>query len=213
MQGAALINRKLLKAQLARHGKADWSESDAAFDEIVAMTGRYNTEKWKGIMSWGPRGLAVYQKVPHESIDAPLEADPSVLATLNAAEGKGNTTLCEGLGYAEGAAIVPAGSSLEFNFKAEAESVLVSVRLVPSHPVSGGKLRFNLSLDGKETGETAYETYDRSEEWKVNVLWNQAVREFTMPLASGKNHKIVFTSLDEGVILDQIQILELKPSS
>lgn len=213
VQGAALINRKLLKAQLARHGKADWSESDAAFDEIVAMTGRYNTEKWKGIMSWGPRGLAVYQKVPHESTDAPLEADPSVLATLNAAEGKGNTTLCEGLGYAEGAAIVPAGSSLEFNFKAEAESVLVSVRLVPSHPVSGGKLRFNLSLDGKETGETAYETYDRSEEWKVNVLWNQAVREFTMPLASGKNHKIVFTSLDEGVILDQIQILELQPWS
>lgn len=209
VQGAALMNRKLLKAQLARHGKAEWSESDAAFDGIVAMTERYNTEKWKGIMSYDPRGLAVYQRIPHESTYAPLPSDPVTLATLNAADGIGNAIPCEGLGYAEGAAFVPVNGSVTFDFKAGADSVLVSVRLVPTHPAAGGKLRFNLSLDGNETGETAYETYDRSEEWKENVLWNQAVREFRMPLSSGKSHKLTFTSLDEGVLLDQILIQRL----
>ena len=42
VQAAAQMNRKLLYAQLARHDKADWEKSDAAYDSIAALTQHYN---------------------------------------------------------------------------------------------------------------------------------------------------------------------------
>lgn len=38
VQAAAQMNNKLLTAQLARHGKADWADSDRAYDSIVSLT-------------------------------------------------------------------------------------------------------------------------------------------------------------------------------
>ena len=46
VQAAAQMNNKLLTAQLARHGKADWADSDRAYDSIVSLTKTYNTTKW-----------------------------------------------------------------------------------------------------------------------------------------------------------------------
>ena len=211
VQGTALMNVKLLKAQLARHGKADWSESDAAFDAIVALTERYNEGKWKGIMSYEPRGLAVYQRVPHDSAVAEMPAAQENIAVFDACDGKGEKQPCEGLGYAGMAAVVPAGGQLAFSFKSGLDSVKVVVAMVPTHPVSGGNLRFSVTLDGVEGPQTPYQTYDRSEEWKENVLNNRAVREFTLPLAENKHHDLVFTSLDEGVILDRIMVRPVGP--
>ena len=37
VQAAAQMNRKILTAQLARHSKADWKQSDAAFDSIASL--------------------------------------------------------------------------------------------------------------------------------------------------------------------------------
>ena len=54
--------------------------------------------------------------------------------------------------------------------------------------------------------ELAYETYDRSEEWKENVLNNQAVRNQVVPLTGSGKHTVVITALDEGEVLDQICI-------
>lgn len=205
VQGAALMNVKLLKAQLARHGKADWSESDAAFDAIVALTERYNEGKWKGIMSYEPRGLVVYQRIPHDEAVAEMPAAENV-AVFDACDGKGEKQPCEGLGYAGKAAMVPAGGQLAFSFKSGLDSVKVVVAMVPTHPVSGGNLRFSVTLDGVSGPQTPYQTYDRSEEWKENVLNNRAVREFTLPLGKGKHHDLVFSSHDEGVILDRVTV-------
>lgn len=206
VQAAALMNVKTLKAQLARHGMADWAESDAAYDEILALTDKYNTDKWHGIMSAAPRNLPVFKPVPHETVDAPLVSDPELIAELNAADGKGDMTLCEGLGYNGKAALVHEGGSVNFTFRADADSVKLSVFMVPTHPVSGGKLRFNIALDGVSAGDTPYETYDRSEEWKENILNSRALREFTLPLSKGRQHTITFTSLDQGVLLDRILV-------
>ena len=206
VQGTALMNVKLLKAQLARHGKADWSESDAAFDAIVALTERYNEGKWKGIMSYEPRGLAVYQRIPHDEAVVEMPAAAENVAVFDACDGKGEKQPCEGLGYAGKAAMVPAGGQLAFSFKSGLDSVKVVVAMVPTHPVSGGNLRFSVTLDGVEGPHTPYQTYDRSEEWKENVLNNRAVREFTLPLGKGKHHDLVFSSHDEGVILDRVTV-------
>lgn len=52
----------------------------------------------------------------------------------------------------------------------------------------------------------SYETKGRSEEWKENVLRNQAIRKITLPVAKKKSHKLVIKALDEGVVLDQIML-------
>ena len=78
------------------------------------------------------------------------------------------------------------------------------VRLLPNHPVEGERLRFTISLDGSATEAVSYETKGRSEEWKENVLCNQAVRRMVLPVARKASHRLIFTALDEGVVLDQI---------
>ena len=206
VQAAAKMNEKALTAQLARHGLADWADADAAYDAIEALTDRYNQGKWKGMMNMAPRRLPVFQKYPHVQADAPLPAAPAIIAKWNAVDGKGHLTPCEGLGYEGGAAMLTPGESVSFNFSSDAAEAVVSVRMVPTHPVSSPQLRFTLSVDGSDPVELAYETYDRSEEWKENVLNNQAVRNQVVPLTGSGKHTVVITALDEGEVLDQICI-------
>ena len=57
VQAATQMNRKLLYAQLARHGKADWEKSDLAYDSIVVLTKQYNSledGKWNRMMDFQP---------------------------------------------------------------------------------------------------------------------------------------------------------------
>ena len=64
VQAATQMNRKLLYAQLARHGKADWEKSDLAYDSIVVLTKQYNSledGKWNRMMDFQPRKLPVIQ--------------------------------------------------------------------------------------------------------------------------------------------------------
>lgn len=61
------------------------------------------------------------------------------------------------------------------------DSIEIEIRLLPNHPVRGNQLRFCISLDGKHQ-VVNYETKGRSEEWKENVLRNQAIRQIRLPL-------------------------------
>ena len=120
---------------------------------------------------------------------------------------KGYRQFCEGLGYEGKAVAVSKNKELTFEFTAwETDSVEVEVRLLPNHPVEGERLRFTISLDGSATEAVSYETKGRSEEWKENVLCNQAVRRMVLPVARKASHRLIFTALDEGVVLDQIYL-------
>lgn len=210
VQGASQMNHKLLLAQLARHGKADWQQSDAAFDSIAAMTLRYNQlegGKWKSMMDFQPRKLPVFNRVERVTATEPMKAERPALYSWNATDcTSGNPIVCEGLGYEGKAAGIKKGDALTFEFdEVTSDSVKVEIRLLPNHPVVGDKLRFSISLDGKE--ETfSYETYGRSEEWKLNVLWNQAVRKAVFPVRKENKHRLTIKALDEGVVLDQIHL-------
>ena len=68
VQAAAQMNRKILTAQLARHSKVDWKQSDAAFDSIASLTQQYNSlqnGKWNRMMDFQPRKLPVFKRVEH----------------------------------------------------------------------------------------------------------------------------------------------------
>lgn len=218
VQAAAQMNRKLLYAQLARHGKADWGQSDLAYDSIAALTQQYNAledGKWNRMMDFKPRKLPVFNRVERKTATLPMMKERTAVYKWNGLDGKNKqngkmvTTpvTYEGLGYEGRAAGINMGDALTFYFgKWAADSVVVDVRLLPNHPVHGEQLRFSVSLDGVEPRVVSYETKGRSEEWKENVLRNQAIRKMVFPV-SGKNpHRLVIRALDEGVVLDQVML-------
>lgn len=210
VQAAAQMNRKMLAAQLARHGKAAWSESEQAYDSIVALTRQYNTPKWKGIMDFRPRRLPVFQQVdPREVKDDLPERKPSVYCWKGTDCIEGSPVLYEGLGYSEQAVAVSKGEALVFEFDdCASDSLQVEVHLLPTHPVDGKHLRFTLELDSQLTEPISYESRGRSEEWKQNVLSNQAIRHISFRVKPRNKHRLVFRSMDEGVVLDQILLYE-----
>ena len=218
VQAATQMNRKLLYAQLARHDKEDWEKSDAAYDSIAALTQHYNSlenGKWNRMMDFKPRKLPVFNRVERKAVTAPMTADRKAVCQWNAAEAKkGNAIVCEGLGYESKAAEIKKGDALTFSFgNLKTDSVEVDIRLLPNHPVHGDKLRFTVSLDGAEPEVIAYETKGRSEEWKENVLRNQAIRKIVLPVTGKKSHQLVIKALDEGVILDQVMLYEVNRNS
>ena len=214
VQAATQMNRKLLYAQLARHDKEDWEKSDAAYDSIAALTQHYNSlenGKWNRMMDFKPRKLPVFNRVERNAATAPMTADRKAACQWNGAEAKkGNAIVCEGLGYEGKAAEIRKGDALTFSFgNLKTDSVEVDIRLLPNHPVHGDKLHFSVSLDGAEPEVIAYETKGRSEEWKENVLRNQAIRKIVLPVSGKKSHQLVIKALDEGVILDQVMLYEV----
>lgn len=209
VQAAAQMNRKILTAQLARHSKADWKQSDAAFDSIASLTQQYNSlqnGKWNRMMDFQPRKLPVFKRVEHTSATEPMVTDRKILCKWNAMECTyGKPVPCEGLGYERKAASIRKGSSLTFAFDDYGkDSVEVEIRLLPSHPLDEKQLRFAISVDEAVPQTVSYETKGRSEEWKENVLRNQAIRKVTLPINKQASHKLVITALDEGVVLDQV---------
>lgn len=209
VQAAAQMNRKILTAQLARHSKADWKQSDAAFDSIASLTQQYNSlqnGKWNRMMDFQPRKLPVFERVEHTAATEPMVTDRKILCKWNAMECTyGKPVPCEGLGYERKAAGIRKGSSLTFAFDDYGkDSVEVEIRLLPSHPLDEKQLRFAISVDEAVPQTVSYETKGRSEEWKENVLRNQAIRKVTLPINKQASHKLVITALDEGMVLDQV---------
>ena len=211
VQAAAQMNRKLLFAQLARHGKADCEKSDAAYDSIAALTQHYNSlenGKWNRMMDFKPRKLPVFNRVERKEATTPMIQERSAIYQWNGMDAsKGNFIGHEGLGYAGRAAGILMGKALTFSFSDwKADVVEVEVRLLPNHPVHGTQLRFSVSIDGAEPKVISYETKGRSEEWKENVLRNQAIRKIVLPVSGKKSHQLEIKALDEGVVLDQVML-------
>lgn len=216
VQAAAQMNKKLLHAQLARHGKSDWQKSHSALDSIVALTKRYNalnSGKWNKMMDYRPRNLPVFQKVSEGPATQALPSHRAPLYIVNGTEYSSavkDVRSMEGLGYQAKAVSLEKGSSIIYHLeKLTGDSVLVEVRLLPNHPVAGDSLRFGIALNKNKAEAIEYRTHGRSEEWKENVLRNQAIRTVIFPVAKKERHELVITALDEGVVVDQIVIYKL----
>lgn len=217
IRGAAEMNKKILYGQLARHGLAKWSHSDGAFDSIEKLTAKYNSlanGKWKNIMNARPRDLAVFQKLPQVKSLGPLKTFDAPLATINGnefAKFEGDKPLAHGLGYEGGAVSIKKEDQVIYEFKnSPTDSIRVEVALAPNLPVEGKLIRFEIKIDDQAPKIVDYHTTDRNEEWKVNVLTNQAKRIIITRLNNQQHsHYITIKALDENVVLDQIKIYNL----
>ncbi len=210
VQGAAAMNRKMLNAQLARHGKGEWGDSHAAFEEIVQLTEKYNNlngGKWSRIMDYKPRELPVFDRVKEEEAENPMIDPTEPLLTLNGADLQGNLHVVESLGYAGKAVSIAKGEEVYFDLDPlEGDSVLIEVCLIPTHPVQEGQLRFSITLNDNPVQQIAYQTKGRSEEWKMNVLRNQAIRTARFAVTADEKTRIRLVAMDEGVLLDEIKV-------
>jgi hypothetical protein len=206
VQASTQMNNKLLKAQLARHGKADWKESDLAYDSIVRLTQRYNKGKWNHIMDFQPRKLPVFEKVKHESVQTQLIEEKLPVIKWNGADCiNSNPILYPGLGYEGKAAGIKKGASFSYAFKKwKKDTLKLEIHLLPNHPVRSDQLRFTVAVDGGIAQAISYETIGGSEEWKENVLRNQAIRKLIIPINKKATHQVVIKALDEGIVIDQI---------
>ncbi|MBO9618726.1 MAG: glycosyl hydrolase 115 family protein [Niabella sp.] len=213
VRGAAEMNKKLLYGQLARHGKADWALSDNAFETIVALTKQYNAlgnGKWRGMMSYGPRGLVEYEKLAHTRSETALIENKAPLFLFNGKEYErftGEKPVTYGLGYQRGAISLSKGSAVVYNVTAAAtDSIRIETDLAPNHPVAGKTIRYSIRVDDGPAQEVDYTTQGRSEEWKENVLNNQARRTTHHGVTKAGKHTIIIKALDEGVIVDQVKV-------
>lgn len=213
VRAAAEMNKKHLYAQLARHGKTSWQQSDAAYESIVALTKKYSSlesGKWNRMMDCQPRKLPVFDEVPHVTVEAPLPENKTPLYIFNGNEFagfKGDKPLCHGLGYERGAVSLRSKSSVVYNFtNANIDSVKVEVALAPNHPVEGKKLRYAIAVNDQPEQIVELQTEGRSEEWKLNTLRNQAIRTTAHALKPNERVVLKITALDEGLVVDQIKI-------
>lgn len=161
-------------------------------------------------MDFKPRKLPVFNRVERATATSPMVEERTAIHKWNGLDGKNKpdkNSDYEGLGYEGRATGIRMNDALTFSFDNwKADSVEVDIRLLPNHPVRGEQLRFSISLDNAAPQVVSYETKGRSEEWKENVLRNQAIRKITLPVSGKKSHQLMIKALDEGVVLDQVML-------
>lgn len=204
------MNRKMLGAQLARHGKAAWNVSTSAFDEIVTLTERYNSMldgKWKYMMDHQPRNLPVFMPVDttQTSLPLPQPAVKSWKISPSTGEFSSSSYMVKELGYSREALVLQEGDTFRATLPRSSDALTVTLAFVPTHPAGNGRLEVKVNIEGERSGYIGFETYDRSEEWKNNVLRNQALRTIVLP-PSSKERKITIQALTPAVILDELII-------
>lgn len=99
-------------------------------------------------------------------------------------------------------------SMLEYYFHTpKGGNIVVHVHLLPTHPVNKEYgLRINVSVNNDEEQTKSFETYGRSEEWKLNVLSNNTQITTHHRLSSGGKQMLRISIPDPGVIIDRIEI-------
>ncbi len=213
IQAATQMNNKLLVAQLARHNKAEWKDSEIAYDSIVSLTKSYNSilnGKWNFMMDHQPRKLPPFEPVKQEKTEQPLPELKKPLFKFNGTDYSDTSTpqySTQFLGYEGKALAIQKGSSVSFDLnKLSTDSICVEIHLLPNHPINNDKLSFEVSFENN-TETIEYQTYGRTEEWKQNVLRNQAIRTVIFPVKN-KKQTLSIKAIDEGVVLDQIFIYD-----
>jgi FKBP-type peptidyl-prolyl cis-trans isomerase 2 len=212
VRASAAMNQKHLYAQLARHDKGAWEDSDLAFDKVESLTQQYDTitnGKWKRMMNHQPRNLEVFHRVPRENAPSKMKSATVYVAILDGTDYDyytGELPKSYGLGYNSKAIHINDTTAVNYTVKTgNKDSLNIDFALAPNHPVNGDKLRFTVSINNNEEQIFEIQTVGRSEEWKENVLTNRTIRGLKFLNSTDKLH-IKVRALDEGIVLDQILV-------
>jgi hypothetical protein len=97
---------------------------------------------------------------------------------------------------------------VDYDFYNETEvEPLIHVYTLPTHPSTNEySMRYAVSIDDGDLQIVDFKTFGRSNEWKLNVLSNQAVRTLKGPRLSKGKHTLRIYKIDPNVMLDRILI-------
>jgi len=202
------MNRKMLGAQLARHGKGAWSEAVAGFNDIARMTERYNTMldgKWKNMMDFQPRQLSVFAAVDTTKLSGPITGFTGKTTVIKPSEGTfgKDSYLIKELGYSREALSLAKNDVFTAEIPASKEPLQLVLAFVPNNPVGTKTLEVKVSVEGETPAVVHFQPEYPTEDWMQDVIFNQARRTIQVaPSASAR--KITVEALTPAVVLDEI---------
>lgn len=86
-------------------------------------------------------------------------------------------------------------------------SAEINIYSLPTFPlIKNHSMRYAVSVDNDVPKMVDFKTVGRTEEWKQNVLSNQAIRKFKTQFLNKGKHVLKIYMIDPGVILDRITI-------
>ena len=201
VSAAAAMSTKIL---------SDSIESHRAYEEIQALTKRYNEMnggKWRHLMDAAPRKLPVFDNV-HAQLTG---ADQPCIMTLKAADyqsASNGTRIIQMLGHSMNAVAMPKDGYMTYDIMIEDEGdYILQTALIPTQPNDDGDLRFCISVDDRQSVVYSFKEPFRSERWKQNVLSGQALRNTKVHLHQG-HHTITVCALDNHIVFDQLRIFK-----
>lgn len=208
---------------------ADFLKAIDAYEHIKTLTIEYNqvnNGKWNHSMSMMPRMLPVF-KNPRELKNVEQKREiPSTLKLKMAAGSFSRITKTQNawweknseLGFSKNALVSKPFTltkslnedtpTVEYDFDIiESGNYTIQVQAIPLHPINrdlGQKI--NISADGNSWQILNFETFDRSEEWKENVLSNKTIKKTSALFLEKGKHTIKLKMIDPGVLIDYIMI-------
>ncbi len=211
------------------------TEAKVAHRTIIADTAEYNgmaNGKWRNMMDMAPRRLPVFAEPTWpSSSDSPAAptAAPSPktarlrtvsIAAADAAPhpqwqkieelGSMGAVLRSPLAMPSidaGQAGTAAPLVIEFQ-TASGAPVGIDIVALPTHPLtSDNQLRLAYRIDDGPLAILDYRTHGRSNEWKLNVLSNTAVRSLPPQRFTPGTHRLQLYAMDPGFILDRVDIV------
>jgi hypothetical protein len=198
---AAAMNTKIL---------SDSIESHRAYEEIQALTKRYNEMnggKWRYLMDAAPRRLPVFENV-HAQLTG---TDQPCIMKRDAADyqsGTDGVRIIQMLGHSMHAVAMPKDGQLTYEIEIAAEDdYTLQTALIPTQPNDDGDLRFSVTIDNEQPVVYSLKEPFRSERWKQNVLSGQAVRDTKVHLHQG-HHTMTLRALDAHIVFDQLRIFK-----
>lgn len=170
VQAAAQMNFKFLCPDIC----------NLAYDSIQSLTHYYNkvcaNGKWDGILSCSPRNLAVYKKVSADELPTyPTSNGKTKLKCISHSTDTLNNTI----------------DTFTLETNQGNDSITLEIHVFPHHPINGERITLQISADGQNPTSIDYQTYDRNEEWKQNVLRGYAKRIITIPVDANKERHTI----------------------
>ena len=195
-------------AAMTRKIVSDSATSHLAYEEIAALTQRYNAlanGKWNGLMDAAPRQLPVFEDVCGRlSDDEPFYGIACNAVDYNAAS-KGCQSI-QMLGHSMNAVAIPKGGELIYEFDAplplegQVEAILYTA-MIPTQPNDKGDLRYSVQIDDQQPVVISLKEKYRSEFWKLSVLRGQALKQTPVKVSKGR-HSLKIKAFDDHFIMD-----------
>lgn len=203
------------------------ARSQSAYQEIRQLTNYYNKEmaggKWNRSMYMRPRDLPVFsaptlptlltdaecaewtKKAEQTKKSHPLDTDGTIARNASSYEkATPGAEAVQMLGHSMEAVALPKGGELQYAFTTEKDGdAVLRTALIPTQPNDNGDLRYSVSVDGAEPTVYSLKEKFRSEQWKLNVLRGQTVRELKLDGLKAGRHTLTIKALDAHIVVDQ----------